>query len=94
MVLRVDPDELETQAQSIEAIANEFGGDLDTARTRVDGLDWDGQTREAFVAMFEEARYQFKDVEQQIANIAATLRAAKDGLIEADESIARAVSGR
>jgi hypothetical protein len=31
-------------------------------------------------------------VEPQITSIAATLRAAKDGLIDADEAIARSVS--
>ncbi len=93
MVLKVDPEELESQAQRIESVAGQFGADLDQAQGDVDALDWDGQTREAFVAMFQEARTQFKDVEEQIANIANTLRSAKDGLIEADESIARSVGG-
>jgi WXG100 family type VII secretion target len=92
MVLRVDPEELESQAVRIESVAGQFGADLDTAQGEVDSLDWDGRTREAFVAMFQEARTQFRDVEQQITSIAATLRAAKDGLIDADEAIARSVS--
>ena len=43
--------------------------------------------------MFSEARTQFRDVEEQIANIASMLRDAKDGLIEADEAIGQGIRG-
>lgn len=93
MVLRVDPEELESQARRIEGVARQFGADLDTARSEVDALDWDGRAREAYVAMFQEARTQFRDVEEQITTIATALRLAKDGLVDADEAIARSVRG-
>jgi WXG100 family type VII secretion target len=93
MVLKVDPEVLESEATNIESLSSQFGGDLDSRQSAVEGLDWDGQTREAFVAMFAEARTQFRDVEEQIANIASTLRSAKDGLIEADASIGQGIGG-
>ena len=91
MVLRVDPEVLESEATNIESLASQFGADLDGRQSSVEGLDWDGATREAFVAMFTEARTQFRDVEEQIANIASTLRGAKDGLMEADTSIGQSI---
>jgi WXG100 family type VII secretion target len=93
MVLKVDPEVLETEATNIESLASQFGADLDTRASAVEGLDWDGATREAFAAMFSETRTQLRDVEEQIANIASTLRSAKDGLIEADTSIGQGISG-
>jgi WXG100 family type VII secretion target len=93
MVLRVDPEELEAQAGKIETLASQFGIDLDTEKGNVEAMDWDGQSREAFITMFEEARTQFKDVEEQIANIALLLRSAKDGLIDADEYVAAGIRG-
>lgn len=92
-MLKVDPEVLESEATNIEGLATQFGGDLDARERAVEGLDWDGATREAFVAMFSEARTQFRDVEEQIANIASTLRSAKDGLIEADASIGQSIGG-
>ncbi len=92
-MLKVDPEVLEAEATQIETLASTFGGDLDSRERAVEGLDWDGATREAFVTMFSEARTQFRDVEEQIANIASMLRDAKDGLIEADEAIGQGIRG-
>jgi WXG100 family type VII secretion target len=92
-MLKVDPEVLESEATNIEGLATQFGGDLDARERAVEGLDWDGATHEAFVAMFSEARTQFRDVEEQLANIASTLRSAKDGLIEADASIGQSIGG-
>lgn len=91
-MLRVEPEELESQATRVEGFSEQFGLDLDTIEREVEGLGWDGQAREAFVSMFAEARTQFRDVEAQITNIAATLRAAKDGLIEADSGIGQHIA--
>ena len=91
MVLRVDPDELEAQAVKIETLASQFSFDLDTEKGNVEAMNWDGESREAFVMMFEEARTQFRDVEEYIAGIAGLLRAAKDGLIDADELVANTI---
>lgn len=92
MVLRVDPEELESEARAIESLAEQFGSDLDTRQSEVEGMNWDGQSREAFVSMFGEARAQFRDVQEQINNIARTLRDAKDGIIDADAQIGAGIS--
>jgi WXG100 family type VII secretion target len=88
-MLHVDPETLEAEARMIEDLAEKFGSDLDARQSAVDALDWDGASREAFATMFAETRTQLRDVEGQIAGIAAMLRGAKDGLVEADQSIAQ-----
>lgn len=93
MVLKVDPEVIDTEVTNIKSLAEQFGIDLDSRQSAIEGLDWDGQTREAFIAMFESARTQFRDVEAQIDGIAEALKGAKDGLIDADTSIAQGISG-
>lgn len=92
MVLRVEPEELESQAVRVEGFSEQFGLDLDTIEREVEGLGWDGQAREAFVSLFAEARTQFRDVEAWITNIAATLREAKNTIMEADSGASQGIS--
>lgn len=92
MALSVDPEELETEAGAIEGLAGQFGDLLDDRQTAIEGIEgWDGDAREAFQQLFQEARTQMRDVEDQINNIAGLLRAAKDGLLEQDEMIAAGI---
>jgi WXG100 family type VII secretion target len=91
MVLRVDPEELETQAVKIEGLALQFGSDLDTEKSNVEAMDWDGDAGVAFVGMFQEARERFRDVEDSIADIASLLRHAKADLENADRAVADAI---
>lgn len=92
-MLHVDPEVLEAEAAAIEGLGEEFGANLDGRQSAVEGLDWDGASREAFTAMFQETRTQLRDVQEQIAGIASMLRGAKDGLVEADSSIAQGMRG-
>lgn len=91
IILRVDPEILDGEASRIDQLAMDFSGmlnDRQSAVAAIIGGDWQGSAGRAFGELFDQTRTELRDVEERIHAIASLLRAAKDGLITADEQTA------
>lgn len=93
-LLKMDPKELEARAASIETMVTAFSDGFDRENSAMAGTDWQGAAGLAYKDMFNDARGNFKKVEESLRGCATMLRNLKDGLQQADLDAARAVGKR
>lgn len=93
MQLGMDPETLESEAQSLEAEAMEFAARIDARKEAVLALPWSGAAREAFIEMFTTMREQFRGVEDTITGVGTGLRGSKEAFVQTDTGIAAGING-
>jgi WXG100 family type VII secretion target len=91
-MLQVDPVELEQQAARIESLADQLSAEIRNANTELAGVTWQGRSQEAYQSLFDETTTQVDHTAELVRAVGQTLRAAKDGIIEADEAISGRIS--
>jgi uncharacterized protein YukE len=78
---------MEAQAGRIETLAHQLQEEIRTANDQLQGVEWQGQSQLAFLQLFEETTTQVNRTAELVGSVAATLRAAKDQIVETDEAI-------
>jgi WXG100 family type VII secretion target len=86
-MLQVDPEELEQQAARIESLAEQLSDEIRNANAELAGVTWQGQSQLAYQSLFDDTTTQVERTAELVRAVGQTLRAAKDGIIEADEAI-------
>jgi uncharacterized protein YukE len=95
MTLSASQAEADAMVSKIQGAAEEFKSRITSLESDVTMMDWSGAAKDAFVGVCQEVKTQFNQtVEGLIEGRAAEgLRSSIAGLLEADASIARGLSG-
>ena len=61
--------------------------EIRNANAELAGVTWQGQSQLAYQSLFDDTTTQVERTAELVRAVGQTLRAAKDGIIEADEAI-------